>query len=164
MTTSVTVKQNPHPNRKLTRPMIAEARRLHRAGMTWPQIARHFGVSIKTVYERARVGRAGRHDLAPVEGDLLARAHRLGGLGDAMNPDRLLSLIEVCHILNVQPSWCYNNKQLPWVKVGKLKRLWESDLNDYLKARRQPPKGYHVIRPEIARNPNAVIEVIEAMD
>lgn len=48
------------------------------------------------------------------------------------NPDDLLTLEEVCQILRVKPSWCYNNKTLPWVKVGKLKRLKRASLTEYI--------------------------------
>lgn len=78
--------------------------------------------------------------------------------------DRLLDLSQICDILLVKPSWCYNNKVLPWVKVGGLKRLWLSDLNEYLKSRRSPPKGYHVKRHDVEPNPNVVDEFMEAMD
>lgn len=48
------------------------------------------------------------------------------------DPERLLTCEEVCMRLRVNRSWAYNDKTLPWIKVGKYKRLKASDLEEFI--------------------------------
>jgi len=58
--------------------------------------------------------------LRAVEPDLLA------------DPERQLTVPEVARVLRVKASWCYQNKTLPWIKVGKYRRVFAKDVSAFL--------------------------------
>lgn len=64
----------------------------------------------------------------------------------------LLTIDDVMRRLQVSRSWCYQTKLLPWIKIGRHKRLRPQDLELFLASRwearvmRQP-------KPEILSDP-----------
>jgi hypothetical protein len=50
-------------------------------------------------------------------------------------PD-ILTVEDVCRILRVKRSWCYNDKSLPWFSAGRLKRIYRRDLANYIDSQR----------------------------
>lgn len=49
--------------------------------------------------------------------------------------ETLLTIQDVMRKLQVSKTWCYNNKALPWLRIGGHKRLRPEDLNAYLDQR-----------------------------
>lgn len=48
----------------------------------------------------------------------------------------ILTVEDVCGVLHVKRSWCYNDKSLPWFSIGRLKRLYRADLIAHIDASR----------------------------
>lgn len=81
--------------------------------------------------------------------------------------DELLTLEEVCARLRVKRSWCYNDKSLPWIKVGKLKRLYAKDLETFLESGRQATIENFMRRTpgeKVSNKPNTTVDPSEPMD
>lgn len=76
------------------------------------------------------------------------------------DPERLLSLNEVARVLRVKDSWCYNDRSLPWLKIGKYKKLYAKDLSAYLLAL------HNAARENVMRHSRAqeIVEKLEVMD
>lgn len=73
------------------------------------------------------------------------------------NEPEVLTIEDVCRILRVKRSWCYNDRTLLWFRAGRLKRIYKKDLVGHIEAQRLRS----VMRQE---RTVAVFETVEAMD
>ena len=48
----------------------------------------------------------------------------------------ILTVEDVCRILRVKKSWCYNDHTLLWFKTGRLKRILRKDLLAHIESQR----------------------------
>lgn len=47
-----------------------------------------------------------------------------------------MEVADVCRILGKSQSWAYKDKTLPWIKVGKAKRMHRDDFNTVMAEKR----------------------------
>lgn len=74
------------------------------------------------------------------------------------DPDRLLDVHDVAAVLSVKASWCYNDRSMPWFKVGKYRKIRARDVSAWLEAARTAST---VMRHSRAQE---IVDKLEAMD
>jgi hypothetical protein len=74
--------------------------------------------------------------------------------------EELLDVNEVARVLRVKKSWCYNDRTLPWIKVGKYRKLFAKDLQDHLDKIRDESLQRLMRRSRIQE----IVEKLEVMD
>jgi hypothetical protein len=92
----------------------------------------------ETVKNKALIVQLTAEDLTAIVQDAVKSAMR-----SAPKDDRLLTVAQVCEVLNVNEEWLYHNvKRLPFVrKVGGMLRFSNNGLQRYIEASKFTLKG-----------------------